>query len=77
MAERLGAIDVQADTLTTIGILQYIAPTLQFLLGVFLYGEEFNQTRLIGFSLIWLALIIYSIEGVLERRKANALQYAN
>jgi chloramphenicol-sensitive protein RarD len=63
--------------LTTIGILQYIAPTLQFLLGVFLYGEEFNQTRLIGFSLIWLALIIYSIEGVLERRKANALQYAN
>ena len=67
----------QRIPLTTIGVLQYIAPTLQFLLGVFLFGEEFNQTRLIGFSLIWLALIIYSIEGALERRKANALQYAN
>ena len=67
----------QKIPLTTLGILQYIAPTLQFLLGVFLYGEAFNQARLFGFSLIWLALIIYSIENVVERRKANALQYAN
>ena len=67
----------QKVPLTTIGILQYIAPTMQFLLGVFVYGELFNQARLFGFSLIWLALIIYSIENIVARKKANALQYAN
>ena len=67
----------QRIPLTTIGILQYLAPTLQFLLGVFLYGEVFDQARLFGFSLIWLALIIYSIENIVARRRANALQYAN
>ena len=62
--------------LTTIGILQYLAPTIQFLLGIFLYGEPFTPTRLVGFSLIWLALLIYTIEGVVERRRTAALQYA-
>jgi chloramphenicol-sensitive protein RarD len=38
------------------GCSKYIAPSIQFLLGVFVYGEPFNQVRLIGFSLIWLAL---------------------
>ena len=62
--------------LTTIGILQYLAPTIQFLLGIFLYGEPFTPTRLVGFSLIWLALLIYTIEGVVERRRTAAPQYA-
>jgi chloramphenicol-sensitive protein RarD len=66
---------VREIPLTTIGVLQYIAPTLQFLLGVFVYGEEFNQARLIGFSCIWLALLIYTIEGAVERRKTAALHY--
>ncbi|OQY16493.1 MAG: EamA family transporter [Anaerolineaceae bacterium 4572_32.2] len=61
-------------TLATVGILQYIAPTLQFLLGVLVYGEAFEKTRLVGFGAIWTALLIYSIEGVVEgRRKANLL----
>ncbi len=59
--------------LTTLGILQYVAPTLQFLIGVVLYGESFTQARLIGFSLIWTALLLYTIEGVLTRRKQVAL----
>jgi chloramphenicol-sensitive protein RarD len=59
-------------TLATVGILQYIAPTGQFLLGVLVYGESFTQARLIGFSVIWLALFIYSLEGIVERRKENA-----
>jgi chloramphenicol-sensitive protein RarD len=63
--------------LSMLGILQYIAPTLQFLLGVFLYGESFNQTRLVGFSLIWTALLIYSIEGGLVRRRKIHLQYSD
>lgn len=54
--------------LTMIGILQYIAPTLQFLIGVFLYHEPFDQSRLIGFSLVWLALIIFWVENYLAHR---------
>jgi chloramphenicol-sensitive protein RarD len=56
-------------TLATVGILQYIAPTLQFLLGVFVYGEPFTQTRLIGFAAIWISLLVYSVEGVVRERR--------
>ena len=49
----------QRIPLSTVGILQYITPTLQFLLGVFLYHEPFNLSLLIGFSIVWLALIIF------------------
>lgn len=56
-------------TLTTLGLLQYIAPTLQFLLGVFLYHEPVPMARLIGFGLIWLALGLYSAEGLLHSRR--------
>lgn len=54
--------------LSTIGILQYIAPTMQFLLGVFLYNEPFSQERLIGFVLIWVALLVYAIDGIWNGR---------
>jgi chloramphenicol-sensitive protein RarD len=54
--------------LTMIGVLQYVAPTLQFLIGVFLYHEPFDQSRLIGFSLVWLALIIFWVENYLANR---------
>jgi len=56
--------------LSTLGLLQYIAPTLQFFIGVFLYNEPFTRERLIGFGIIWLALLIFSTEGFLERRRA-------
>ena len=56
--------------LSTLGILQYIAPTCQFLLGVLVYGEPFSMSRLAGFLLIWAALLVYSLEGVMVRRKA-------
>jgi chloramphenicol-sensitive protein RarD len=56
-------------TLTTIGFLQYVAPTLQFLLGVVVFGEPFALARLAGFVLIWLSLAIYSLEGLVARRK--------
>jgi chloramphenicol-sensitive protein RarD len=48
--------------------------TIQFFLGVFLYGEAFDQTRVVGFSIIWLALLIYSLEGWFVRRKALAAE---
>jgi chloramphenicol-sensitive protein RarD len=53
--------------LSTMGLLQYMAPTIQLFLGVFLYGEPFSPVRLIGFSFIWLALLIYSAEGLRQR----------
>lgn len=45
---------------STLGLLQYISPTLQFFLAVFIYNEEFSSLKLLAFSLIWLALAIYS-----------------
>jgi chloramphenicol-sensitive protein RarD len=54
--------------LTMIGVLQYVAPTLQFLIGVFLYHEPFDHSRLIGFSMVWLALIILWVENYLAHR---------
>ncbi len=58
--------------LTTLGVLQYVAPTGQFLLGVLAYNEPFTRTRLIGFSLIWAALLLYSAEGFITQRRAAA-----
>ncbi len=54
--------------LTMIGVLQYLAPTIQFLLGVFVYKEAFDQSRLIGFGLVWLALLIFWVENYLANR---------
>ncbi len=54
--------------LTTIGILQYIAPTMIFLVAVFVFGEEFDQARQIAFPLIWAALVIYSVSLVRQMR---------
>ena len=60
--------------LATIGILQYIAPTLQFLIGVLVYHEPFTLDRLVGFSLIWLALLVYSAENIWFIRHRPRLQ---
>ena len=49
--------------LSLLGLLQYINPTIQLLLGIFLWHEPFNQARLVGFALIWIALLLYTLEG--------------
>lgn len=54
--------------LNMIGVLQYFAPTIQFLIGVFIYKEPFDTTRLIGFGIVWLALIIFWVENIIARR---------
>ncbi len=59
--------------LATIGFLQYLAPTLQFLIGVFVYGEAFPPARMVGFSIIWLALALYSVEGIVASRRQARL----
>jgi chloramphenicol-sensitive protein RarD len=52
--------------LTTIGFLQYLAPTGSFFLGVFLYHEPFTRAHLITFTFIWTALAIFTVEAVLR-----------
>jgi chloramphenicol-sensitive protein RarD len=59
--------------LSMIGVLQYIAPTLQFICGVYVFHEAFTHDRLIGFCIIWAALLLFSLSGVYERRKALAV----
>lgn len=54
--------------LWAVGLLQYIAPTLQFLLGVFVYKEPFSRDQLIGFSVVWTALAIFLVENYLANR---------
>jgi chloramphenicol-sensitive protein RarD len=58
--------------LSTIGILLYITPTIQFFTGVFLFGEYFDYHRLTGFILIWIALIVFTIETIYYQRNKLA-----
>ncbi len=59
----------QRIPLTLVGILQYIAPTMQFLLGVLVYRESFTYAQLVGFGMVWAALIILGVEGMLTHRR--------
>lgn len=54
---------------STVGIIQYMAPTLQMLCGVLVFGEPFPQARVLGFAFIWSALIVYAADGLLRARK--------
>jgi chloramphenicol-sensitive protein RarD len=54
--------------LTTLGFLQYLAPTCSFLLGVFVYHEPFSRAHLITFTLIWLALVAFTVEAIARLR---------
>ena len=56
--------------LSTLGLLQYISPTIQFLIGVFVYGEPFSAGQVVGFGIIWAALILFTAESYLARRRA-------
>lgn len=54
--------------LSTLGLMQYLTPVLQFLLGVFVFGEMMSQTRWLGFLLVWLSLLIMSVDGLRNAR---------
>jgi chloramphenicol-sensitive protein RarD len=55
--------------LSAIGLMQYIAPSLQFLIGVLIYHEPFNRHHLLGFSLVWMALAIFAAEMIAHERR--------
>jgi len=58
--------------LSLVGILQYIGPTIQLLLGIYLYNEAFSPTKFIGYGLIWCALGLYSIESLWQAWRNSA-----
>jgi chloramphenicol-sensitive protein RarD len=65
----LFAFGARRITMATLGTLQYLSPSLQFALGVWLYGEPLEPTRLAGFLAIWTALGLYSADGFLWMRR--------
>jgi chloramphenicol-sensitive protein RarD len=64
------AYAVRRVPLSVVGLLQYIAPTMQFLLGVLFFHEPFDRDRAIGFACIWIALAIFALDG-LRRARAS------
>lgn len=62
--------------LSILGFMQYIAPTLQLAVGVMVFKEEFTQSLWLAFGFIWLALIIYSIEGIFVVKKRTSIPAA-
>jgi chloramphenicol-sensitive protein RarD len=58
---------------STVGLLQYIGPTIQLLLAVLVFHEPFGGPRVLGFVMIWTALAIYAADGVWRSRKTRAL----
>ena len=66
----LFAAGARRISMTTLGLLQYIGPSIQFALGVWLFNEPFGGARLAGFGLIWAALLVYSADGWWTTRRA-------
>lgn len=57
--------------LSTLGLLQYLAPTVQFILGVWYYREPFSRDRAIGFAFIWAGLIVYTADNLYTLRQST------
>jgi chloramphenicol-sensitive protein RarD len=60
--------------MTTLGLLQYLAPVLQFLLGVTFLDEHMSAMRWVGFALVWVALLIFTVESARHRRQQHQLR---
>lgn len=56
---------------STVGVVQYLAPTLQLACAVLVFGEHFGRERLIGFAFIWVALLVYAADGMLRSHRTK------
>jgi chloramphenicol-sensitive protein RarD len=65
----LFAFGARRIRLSTLGLVQYLGPTLQFLIGVLVFREPFSSARAVGFVLIWMALAVYAADGLWRRRR--------
>lgn len=55
--------------LTAVGLFQYLAPTIQFVIGIYIFREPFDLTLFLGFCLVWVALAVFITEGIVTRRR--------
>jgi chloramphenicol-sensitive protein RarD len=62
---------------TTLGMLQYIGPTIQFFVGIWVMQEPMPQARLIGFAITWVALVLLTIDALRNRRNVSKLLVSN
>jgi chloramphenicol-sensitive protein RarD len=62
--------------LSWLGFMQYVAPTLQFLIGVFVMNEPMPPIRLLGFALVWVGLLVLMVDAVVRNRRQAALNRA-
>jgi chloramphenicol-sensitive protein RarD len=69
----LFAVGARRIPYSTVGLLQYIGPSIQLVLAIFVFHEPFSHTRMIGFALIWTALAIYATDGLWRSRRVAAL----
>jgi len=65
------SIGTKKSTLTTVGFMQYLAPSCSFLLAIFYYYEPFSSQKLVTFVFIWTALGLYTFDSVRQHRKKN------
>ncbi|MEL7231432.1 MAG: hypothetical protein AAGJ85_02855 [Pseudomonadota bacterium] len=72
----LFAVAAKRLRLSTIGMMQYLAPTIQFLIAVLLFRETFSQTHAFAFAFIWTALFVFTLDSVLGEAKARRLARA-
>lgn len=68
----LFAKGIKETSIVTSGILMYINPTLQLLVGVFIYNEAFTQTNAITFAFVWTAVILFVFDSLRKHKKVNA-----
>ena len=66
------AYAVRRIPLSVVGLMQYIAPTLQFLIGVLILREPFDAARLVGFVFIWCGLAVFATDGLMRARRPIA-----
>jgi chloramphenicol-sensitive protein RarD len=57
--------------LSTVGLLQYLTPSMQLLIGVFVYGEPMPAGRLVGFAIVWLALAVFTVDSLRHARGSS------
>ena len=68
----LFAVGVRRLRLSTVGLLQYLNPTMQFSLAVFLFGESFSRWHAAAFGCIWVSLIVYTADALGARPRGGA-----
>ena len=68
----LFAKGIKETSIVTSGILMYINPTLQLIVGVFIYNEAFTQTNAITFAFVWAAVILFVFDSLRKNKKVNA-----